>query len=291
MTQRLSLALAGGFFIAVLGLVLWLGWPGSEHAAPGNKIFVVTTIYPLADFAEHVGGEHVYVKNIVPAGVEPHEYEPSPRDVEEILAADAVFFIGAGLDDWVGEVLNQGPSFDGIGDGTDPHIWLDPVLSVAMVNTILADLSAADPAHAADYAANAEQYQHELSTLDESYRTGLNDCQLDAIIVSHDAVSYLAKRYSFETLGISGISPEAEPSIKDLTQLAREAKRLNISTIFFETLVSPELAETLAKEVGASTAVLNPLEGLSESEIAAGEDYLSVMQSNLTALRAAMLCR
>lgn len=291
MTQRLSLVLAGGFFLAMLSLVLWLGWPTADHTSPGGKVFVVTTIYPLFEFTQHVGGDHVYVKNIVPAGAEPHEYEPSPRDVTEILEADAVFFIGAGLDDWVGEAVGHGSPLTAITDGTDPHIWLDPTLAQKMVEQIRLDLIAVDPDHAADYTANADAYKQELAQLDADYRHGLADCQLDAIIVSHDAMNYQAKRYGFEALGITGVSPEAEPSVKDLTNLARQARSLKITTIFFETLVSPELAETLAKEVGATTAVLNPLEGLSDEEMAAGADYLSVMRANLEALRTAMVCQ
>lgn len=291
MTERLSLGLAASFFLAMLGLVLWLGWPTSEHTAPGNQLFVVTTIYPLENFVEHVGGEHVYVKNIVPAGAEPHEYEPSPHDVVEILEADVVFFMGAGLDNWVGETLQADSSLAKLGDGSDPHIWLDPVLAEAMVEQIRLDLISADPDHAADYSANATAYIQELQALDAEYRTGLSGCKLGAIIVSHDATGYLAKRYNFEAYGITGVSPEAEPSVKDLTNLARQARSLKIKTIFFETLVSPELAQTLAKEVGAETAVLNPLEGLSAEEMAADDDYLSVMQANLEALRTAMVCQ
>jgi zinc transport system substrate-binding protein len=148
-----------------------------------------------------------------------------------------------------------------------------------------------DPEREKYYAANAEAYVQALMGLDDNYAASLLRCELNDIIVSHDAFGYLARRYKFNVLPITGLSPEAEPSVRDLTRLANDARELGVKTIFFETLVSPELAETLAKEVGAETAVLNPLEGLSEEELAAGENYLLVMEKNRVALSSAMLCQ
>jgi zinc transport system substrate-binding protein len=168
---------------------------------------------------------------------------------------------------------------------------LDLVLAQDVVRAIQQTLTAADPDHAVQYAENANDYLQKLLTLEAEYAATLARCELDDIIASHDAFGYLARRYNFTIHAIAGLSPEAEPSVRDLTLLAREARSTDVQVIFFETLVSSELAETLAKEVGITTAVLNPIEGLTPDELAAGDDYLSVMSLNREALAAAMLCQ
>lgn len=301
MRERVSTLLALGLFLGVLGLVLWLGSGNVTRPSRGDQLFVVTTIYPLADFVKNVGGEQVFVSNVVPAGAEPHDYEPLPSDVAQTLQADVLVYVGQGLDTWARDLADEVVARGGqivaadqvlkLSDTNDPHFWLDPTMAETVVVAIKDALSVADPAHAADYATNTEAYLQKLRSLDRAYVEGLKSCQLNDIIISHDTMSYLSARYGFTAHPISGLSPETEPSVKDLTSLARTAKRLGVKTIFFETLVSPELVETLAKEVGAKTAVLNPLEGLSTDELAAGDDYVSVMTNNLEALRTAMLCQ
>lgn len=304
MRQRLSTVIAVGFFLGALTLVLWLGFPSADTGHSGDRVFAVTTIYPLQNFVERVGGDFVYVSNVIPAGTEPHDYEPSPRDVADVRQADLLVYVGQGIDGWAAEaapeVTNNGglslsaeriAGIDAEASNTDPHVWLDPIIAQDVVRAVVQALIALDPDHAKEYQANADAYLAELVALDADYAHGLQTCKLNDIIVAHDAFGYLAKRYDFIIHPISGLSPEAEPSVRDLTNLVREAKRLDIQTIFFETLVSPELAQTLAKELHAETAVLNPLEGLSAEEIAAGKDYITVMRDNLNALRAAMLCQ
>ena len=308
------------FFVVAIGLVLWLGWPTAESPIKQDRIFVVTTIYPLADFTQNVGGELVYVSNVIPAGAEPHDYEPSPREVAQVIEADVLIYLGGGLDTWAEDLAEEtrgnGGQVLGIEDhvpftkveeghqeeseheedehdheGTDPHIWLDPVEAQDIVAAIRDVLIEADPAHAAQYQSNADDYIQSLMELHDSYSISLTACELNDIIVSHDAFGYLARRYGFNTHAIAGLSPEAEPSVQDLAELAEEARELGVKTIFFETLVSPKLAETLAQEIGAMTAVLNPLEGLDEEELQAGDTYLTVMEKNREALSSAMLCQ
>lgn len=295
MTTKLSTMLAAGLFIGFFGMVLWLGLPTSDDEVQSDRLQVVTTIYPLEYFASVIGGSHVAVSNIVPAGSEPHDYEPTPRQVALVLSADVLVTIGAGLDTWAGEAGSEAVTViatevvDIVNE--DPHIWLDPVLAQQIVFALRDTFIAADPEHARDYDASAEGLVAALQSLNSDYAGALAQCELNDIIVSHDAFGYLARRYNFNLHPIAGLSPEAEPSVRDLSDLARLAEVLDVKIVFFETLVSPELANTLAAEVGAETAVLNPLEGLSQVEIAAGQDYLSVMEANLTALQAAMLCQ
>lgn len=279
---------------------------------PNNSLRVVTTIYPLADFAQNVAGETpVTLTNIIPAGAEPHDYEPSPRDITTVLQADVLVVLGGGFDAWAqalttdvrqagGQVVVLTDSLQFAaphgedneeGMAIDPHIWLDPVEAQNITALIRDAMMAADAEHAREYYTNANAYAAQLENIHREYATGLSSCTQNDIIVVHDAFGYLARRYQFEVHAINGLSPEAEPSLKDLADLAQLAKQLGTSTVFFETLVSPELAQTLAGEIEAQTAVLDPIEGLSSEALAEGHTYLSVMRDNLQALRSAMLCQ
>lgn len=280
-------------------------------ATEDEKLKVVTTFYPLGEISRQVGGNKADVSVIVPAGSEPHEYEPTPQDIASMYSADIVVINGSGIDAWATKirpdmeskgvkvlVMSQILGFDDgrdaavheEGDGADPHFWLDPVLAqreAASIENVFKDV---DMENRDVYTENVKAYTQVLQDLDRSYRDGLSSCKNKTVVTSHDAFGYLAKRYGFETLSIAGFSPESEPSTRQLADLARLAREKNIRYIFFETLVSPRLAEALASEIGAQTLVFNPLEGLTDEEIAQGKDYVSVMQENLNNLRLAMDC-
>jgi zinc transport system substrate-binding protein len=174
---------------------------------------------------------------------------------------------------------------------TDPHFWLDPVLAQEEVQIIRDALIKVDPANAQYYDKNAEGYISQLQALDKKYQDGLASCALKDVVTSHAAFGYLAKRYNLNQIAISGLSPDQEPSSSQMVEIAREAKQKNVKVIFFETLVSPKLAETIAREIGAQTAVFNPLEGLTDQEIKEGKNYISVMEDNLNNLRTALQCK
>jgi zinc transport system substrate-binding protein len=172
-----------------------------------------------------------------------------------------------------------------------PHVWLDPVLAQSQVAAIAAALGEADPANRAAYDENARAYRSTLSELDARFRAGLSDCARRDIVVSHASFGYLAKRYGLTQIALMGLAPESEPSPAELAAVANVARRRRVSAIYFETLVSPRLAETLAREIGARTLVLNPIEGLTAEETAAGKDYVTLMQDNLANLRVGLGCR
>jgi zinc transport system substrate-binding protein len=188
------------------------------------------------------------------------------------------------------EKLRELPS-GGEERGTDPHVWLDPVLMAGVVDEVRKALARSDPAGAATYQRNAESYRSEIEALDGRFRDGLGDCDRRVIVTSHAAFGYLAARYGLVQEAIAGLSPEAEPDPKRLAELADLVRREGVTTIFTEELVSRRVADTLAREAGVRTAVLNPLEGLTSKEIGRGEDYVSVMEKNLANLRAALGCR
>ena len=268
------------------------GSPGSK-----NEKAVVAGFYPLAFAAEQIAVAGTAVENLTPAGAEPHDLELTPGDVRAVDDAALVLYLGKGfmtgletaveqregrsLDLLAGEDLKQGKGEDGE-IVLDPHVWLDPVRYAAMARAIGAELGQTE---------TAGRLAGKLERLDAEFRTGLETCKRRQIITSHAAFGYLAARYGLEQVPLEGLSPEAEPSARGIADLADFVKTSGATTVFFETLVSPKLARTVAREAGVETAVLNPLEGLTDDEIAAGEDYFSVMRSNLASLRKALGCR
>lgn len=262
---------------------------------------VVASFYPLAEAAERVGGRDVDVVNLTPAGTEPHDLELTPDQVDAVEDADVVLYLGGGFQPAVEELAGRraGGSVDllaalglkeGDGGDVDPHFWLDPTLLAEAVGAVEAALAAAEPSARTEFEANADDYRDELASLDEDLRRGLATCERRDMVTSHAAFSYLARRYDLEQVAIAGLSPEAEPDpdrLSDLTDLIRQR---GVTTVFYEALVSPDVAETLAREAGVGTAVLDPIEGLSEDDADAGADYATVMRRNLEALRRALGC-
>jgi zinc transport system substrate-binding protein len=272
-----------------------------------GRLQVVASAYPLAETAARVGGDLVDVRNLTPPGVEPHDLELAPDDLEELLAADLVLFVGGGfqpaVEDAVGEaegtvvdVLAEAATLTlsqdgaGAGDAVDPHVWLDPKRFGGIVALVADRLVGLDPAGAATFRANAAAYEAQLAALDAGFRDGLAVCASRLLVVSHAAFGYLADAYGLTQVPIAGISPEAEPDPAHLADLVALVEREGVTTIFTEELASPKVAETLADEAGVTTAVLNPLEGLTQPQLDAGADYGAVMRQNLETLRGALGC-
>lgn len=263
---------------------------GGDAAGSSGNEEVAASFYPLAFAAEELGGEDVDVVNLTPPGAEPHDLEPTPSDVRELKSADLVLLLGrgfqpqledaAGSDDNVVDLLDT-PGLD-LFANDDPHVWLDPV-RYELIARRIGDELGADPSFGQRFVARVKK-------LDGQFRRGLANCARDDIITSHEAFGYLAQRYGLNQIPITGLSPEAEPSPKDFSRVVDLVRSTHATTVFFETLVSPRIAEAVASETGAQTAVLNPIEGLEPSEESKGENYFSLMRSNLAALRAALGC-
>ncbi len=299
MRRHLPLLAALGVLIVVIILLLRPNTT-TTNAPAKETIRVVASFYPLAEFARQVGGEAVNVNTITPAGTEPHDYEPTAQQLQAIYAADVFLYNGNGVDAWAERiaedvaakgtrVVNMSQSIDAHYD--DPHFWLDPVLATQEITIIRDTFIKANPVATTPFTEQAQSYAQHLSALDNNYRTGLADCDNRYVVTSHAALTYLANEYQFTVVPITGLSPEDEPSAGRLADITQIAKEHNIKYIYFETLVSPKLAEALAREVGAQTLVFNPLEGLNEDEMAQGKTYLTVMEENLNNLRIGMLCR
>jgi zinc transport system substrate-binding protein len=258
---------------------------------------VVAAFYPLQFVTERVGGDMVRVTNLVKPGAEPHDLELNPRQVGQLSDADLVVYLKGfqpAVDDAVAQqagdsafdVATVQPLLDG-GNGKDPHLWLDPTRLAAISDRVADRLAAADAPRAADYRARAAGLRADLEKLDREYADGLRQCQRHEIVTSHAAFGYLADRYHLTQIGITGLTPETEPTPQRLAEVTAQARAHNATTIFFETLVSPKVAEALAREVGAGTAVLDPIEGLQPGT---SDDYFSVMRQNLSVLKPALGC-
>jgi zinc transport system substrate-binding protein len=289
------------------GLVLATAACGDNDDGPGaadDRLRVVASFYPLFEAVREVGGERVQVSNLTPAGAEPHDLELNPDQVEQIEKADVVVVLGEGFQPAVERAAHQREGttvvvldhLDLAGTAReeragDPHVWLDPVMTSQIADVIGEELAQADPDGQAAYTAAATSYGERLVDLDRRYRDGLATCDRRVMVTAHAAFGWLAARYDLEQEAVAGVDPAGEPSPTRLAELVHVVRDRGVTTVFTETLVSPEVAETLAREAGVDTAVLNPLEGLSRKQLDAGEDYVSVMDANLMVLRTALGCR
>lgn len=290
-SARRALAVAGALALGLLGTSC-----SAEKSATGTPE-VVAAFYPLAWAAEQVVGDQAQVVNLTSPGGEPHDMELTPKATLQLTTADLLVYLPGfqpTLDDaatgrteptvTVDTVIEQRTTDSG---EPDPHFWHDPLQLAAVVDAIAQQMSEIDPDHAGDYADRAAATHADLTALDEQFRSGLDGCARDVVVVSHDAFGYLQK-YGIQVAPIAGLSPDAEPTPGDLARLRDLIASEGVTTVFSETLASPATAETLANEAGVTTAVLDPIEGLSDTT--ADEDYLSLMKANLDALREANGC-
>jgi zinc transport system substrate-binding protein len=287
----------------------------TDDASASGKVTVAAAFYPLAFVAQRVGGDDVSVTNLTQPGSEPHDLELTIKETAEIADADLVMVehgFQPAVDDAVeqvaaGEVLDvadvvalepaEEHADDHGGDpadheghdhgDVDPHFWQDPDRMATLTEAVADELAEIDPDHADTYRANAHQLVGELRGLATAYDSGLSGCQRDTIVVSHDAFGYL-ERFGVHVEGVAGLSPDSEPTPADLARLQDLIEQDGITTVFSERLVSPRLTRTLADDMGITTAVLDPIEGLSDETT--DEDYLSLMRENLSALELANGC-
>jgi zinc transport system substrate-binding protein len=279
---------------------------GAGTAQDGEGgLTVLAGFYPLEFVVARVGGDRVSVSSLTPPGVEAHDLELTPRDVAGIGDADLVVYL-EGFQPAVDEAVSQeapDSSFEvgTVGDldldveaddhaheGTDPHFWLDPTKLAAVAEGTADRLAELDPEGAQGFRDNAAALVAELAALDEEMTTGLSTCETRAMVVSHEAYGYLAARYDLEQVGISGLTPDDEPSAAQLAELVTFVRDNDIRTVYYETLVSPDVADTIAAETGVETAVLDPIEGLTDDS--QGTDYLEIMRANLANLQAGQPC-
>ena len=295
---------------AVLAAAVLTGCAQDAGGSDGDRLQVAVALYPYEFVLERVGGGDVEPVSLVPPGAEPHDLELTPRQVGQVADADLVVY-SAGFQPALDEAVEQqaeGAALDVLGlvevreageagdeeehgeeghdhAGEDPHVWLDPARLAQVADGVAERLGALRPERAAAFSARAADLREELEALDGEYRAGLATCERRAVVTSHDSFGYLTERYGLEQIAVSGLSPEEEPSARRLADVAEAARTAGVTTVFFEELVSPRVAEQLAREVGATAEVLSPLESAPDDG-----DYLTAMRANLAALRTSLGC-
>lgn len=323
--KQFAAALLAGLLLVTAGCAKSGGSNAGNSGGSGDgKLQVEASFYPMYEFTKNVAGDLADVHTLIPATVEPHDWEPTPKDIKSIEDADLLVYNGAGLEGWVDQVISSSDNkklvaveaSKGIAiktgykdededededggaagaaaeenpdGGQDPHVWLSPKQAIQEVRNIQAGLSEAAPDHAGEFKANADAYVEKLTQLDKEFAEELSNPKRMDFITQHAAFAYLAQDYGLTQVPIAGLSPDQEPSASQMADIVKFAKAHDTKTIFFETLVSSKVAETVAKEIGAKSAVLNPIEGLTEEDEANHEDYLSIMRQNLQALETAL---
>ena len=299
-----------------LSLLTGCGTQPADTAAGDGRLRVLTSFYPMYDFACKIGGDCIDVTNMVPSGTEPHDWEPSTNDLTHLEQADVFIYNGADMEPWADDLLvsrsdtlrvveasenvelrttdgehehaHEHEDADHHHGDFDPHVWLDPENAKIEMEAIRDALCAADPENSTVFQSNYEKYAAELDALDAEFREKLAPLPNRTIVVAHEAFGYLCDAYGLTQVGIEGLSPDSEPDPGRMAEVIDFVREHSISTIFFEELVSPKVAEAIASETGAQAKMLSPLEGLSDEQAAAGADYFSVMHDNLAALMEAL---
>jgi len=299
---------------AAIGL-LWLAFP----ARTSGRLRVLTTVYPLQEFAARIAGERGDVELLLPPGAGPHTWQPRPGDLVRLAEADLVLAVGAGLEPWLaGLVRGIAPSrvkvvevSQGLPliaaetreepgpetanehrEDKDPHIWLDFELAARVVDRIALEFIAADPAGRTVFEARARTLKSDLGALDEEFRAGLAGCAgRDLVVAGHAAFGYLARRYGLRQVALYGPSPEAQPRPHAVVEVVEQARRQGARAVFYETSVAPDLARAIAREIGARTLALNAGHNPTRAELVRGRNFFDIMRTNLERLRDGLGCR
>jgi zinc transport system substrate-binding protein len=308
-------------YMCFILLIIFLGLTGcakevaTNHSPKEEKPLVYVTIYPVYDFTKKIGGDLVEVNQIVPRNADVHSFEPSAKLLSNLVQADLVIYNGANMEPWIPKImealekeqvtfinasedvtlleLGENSSHQGLEGvheqfGVDPHVWLSPKNAVSQSRTICNALIAIDEEHAGYYRHNFTQLVKELEKLDREYRLTLQNSRRTEFIVSHAAFGYLANEYGLEQIPIKGLTAEAEPSPTKIREIITLAQQHGLKYIFFEPQSVSEISELIAQELGIETLELNPLGNLTAAEIEAGEDYFSIMRTNLVNLKTAL---
>ena len=300
--------------VAVLIMGLAACSRDTEKPAQQSGLTIYASFYPMQFLASQIAGDKAQIISLVPAGVEPHDWEPKPKTLAGLQESDMLVYNGAGMEVWLEDFLpslqkagvktvnasdglellpydkeNEEVNQQGEGLAYDPHVWVSPVKYKQQAQNVLNGLIEIDAANQDYYKSNYNNLIEKLDKLDGDYRKAIAGFKSKIFIVSHSAFTYLAKDYGLTQLPIRGVTPQAEPSPAKLAELVQICRDNNIKYIFFESLVSPKLSETLANEVGAETLVLNDGQGITEDQIKQGRNYITIMYENLENLKKALM--
>jgi zinc transport system substrate-binding protein len=301
--------------ITALALAAFLGPGLRPGAAAAARISILTTVFPLQQFAAAVVGERGEARLLLPPGASVHTWQPRPEDIVRLSGCDLLIYIGAGLEPWLPDMLRAFPkgrvrtleaaaglavpdadeieTGQGHGaEGLDPHVWLDFSLDQRMVDRIAAELTRIDPAGKDAFEANARALDARLEALDAEFRAGLSDCRdKNLVLAGHAAFGYLARRYGLVQVALFGLSPDALPSARDLMKIVDLCRKENIRTVYFENSVPPDMSETLASEIGGRVLLLKAGHNLSREDQEKRVTFFDLMRGDLAALRDGLGCR
>lgn len=297
---------------AIIGLGIFVVSNISQKSKTSSqKINVVTTLFPLYDFAKVIGQDKVEVSLLLPPGVEAHSFEPKPSDIVKINESDIFVYTGKFMEPWAEDIINGVTNKDvkfvntsnginlmklteGMPDeahGLDPHIWLDFDNNKIMIDSIAKALTEKDPANAGFYQKNVAEYKDKLVQLDNQYKSSLAKCENKEIVYGgHYAFGYLASRYNLKYLAAQGLAPDSEPTASDLIKLVEQVKKDDIKYVFYEEMTTPKIAETIANETKAKLLLLNAAHNVTKEDIEANVSFLSIMKENLINLKTGLGC-
>jgi zinc transport system substrate-binding protein len=313
--SRVALAAIATLIPLAMIATVYTGRPALQDRQEQEKITVVASFYPLYEFASRVVGDRAEVSSLVPAGVEPHDWEPTAEDVSRGRTADVLVINGAGFERWADDMeakvvanTSEGIEFNyreekeagddeqghedaGGGGGVNPHIWLDPMLAKHQIDKIRDVMASSDPANTDYYNQNADRFTAELDSLDAFIRSELADCNKSDFIAFHDAFTHFSERYGLRQHSIHGVSPEGEILPQTIQQIIELANRFGINIIYSEDLIDSRLADTIANEIpNGKVLVLSPIEGIGNDEQAAGIRYIDKMKQNIANLKEGLEC-
>lgn len=287
----------------------------SKDAGSTGKPVIVTSFRPITLLVTPVAGDYAEVIQILPPGAEPHEYEPTPNDAIALQKAKILFYDGPGMEPWVEKLavstnpgIIRAPFSASVPDSAraelkeaypdfpdteeDSHFWLSPQMAMYYVPTIAQKLSEADPANQSAYEKNAEAFMARLEKLDASYKTGLSHCETRTFITSHSFLNYQAAAYNLTALSITGLSPEAEPSIQQMAAILNKAKAGNVQGVIAETNEVEALSHSIASELSLPVYPYTTMEVLPPGKLTYGDnDYVTIMENNLQQMRQALKCQ
>lgn len=300
--------------LAILSMML-TGCTQPGKKPDDGRISIYASFYPMYFIAGEIAKEKAVVSLMVPAGAEPHDWEPTPKFAAELKSADMLVYNGAGMETWMEKVLPiiKGGEIRLVDTSTgielleaeeheetqvepeehehgqyDPHLWVSPVRLMQQARNAHQALVEMDPENAGYYDSNLKELLSRLEKLDQDIRAAGKSFKSNVIVVSHEAFGYFAEDYGFRQVAIRGINPQDEPSPSEMAELVDICRENKVRYIFFEKLTSPKLSETLAREVGAETLILNDAAAINEADIKAGKDYITVMYENLDNLKKAL---
>lgn len=297
--------------LILLLTVLFVFMQNEKKSSVAKKPIVSVTTFALYDVTKHIAGNTMKVVNILPFGVDPHDFEPTPKLMRSVSKSALFIYSGAGLEPWIHGFRFKGKAIDmskyvklrklqtdaikndseHLHQAIDPHYWLDFDNMKIAAKVITQELIALQPKDKALYIKNRDKYIHMLEKLDEAYKHKLSDCKEESVVISHNALGYVANRYGFHVKSLTGLALEAEPSAQSIKEIFQDIHKQGIKTIFYEVFANAKLIKSIAKDANISAETFQPLGNITADEARKKLTYEDIMKENLNKLSKALMCK